>query len=167
MNVDQPLSLCKSLFLSGLLALLSLMAWDAQAIDVPSRNPALEERGIRLAREALAQKDWGRAVSVLQTHVKVFSEDADAYSLLGYAQRQLGRFDLSLSAYERALAIDPRHLGAHAYLGILMLTVGQRERAVNLLKNLSQLCQTPCEAMQQLQAALDSGESGPPKGHQY
>lgn len=153
--------------MSGLLALLSLMAWDAQAVDVPSRNPALEERGMRMAREALAQRDWERAVSVLQTHVNVFPEDADAYSLLGFAQRQLGRFDLSLSAYERALAIDPRHLGAHAYLGILMLTQGQRERAISLLQSLSQLCQTPCEALQQLQEALDSGESGSPNGYRY
>ena len=167
MNLHPCFSVCRALLLASLTALLALLSLGAGAVDVPNRNPAVEERAVRQAREAIAQKDWRGAAELLQAHVKVFPEDADAYSLLGYTQRQLDRFDLSLSAYERALAIDPKHLGAHAYMGMLMLTLGQRERAVQLLKNLEQLCQTPCEPWQQLQRAIDSAGSAQPGGYRY
>ena len=128
-----------------LTGLLTLLGSVAGAVDVPNRNPAVEEQAMRNAREAIAQKNWARAAQLLEAHVKAYPEDADAHNLIGYTQRHLGRFDLSLSAYERALAIDPKHIGAHEYMGMLMLTLGQRDRAVQLLRNLEQICQTPCE----------------------
>ncbi len=167
MNAHSCFSVGRALLLTGLLALLALLGSGVGAVDVPNRNPAVEERAVRQAREAIAQKDWGRAAELLQAHVKVFPEDADAYSLLGYTQRQLGRFDLSLSAYERALAIDPQHPGAHAYMGMLMLTLGQRERAIQLLNKLEQICQPPCEPWQQLQRAIDSAGQAPSGGYRY
>jgi len=47
----------------------------------------------------------------------------------------------------------------------LMLTLGQRERAVQLLSNLEQLCQTPCEARVLLQHAIESVGSSLPGGY--
>lgn len=147
--------------LAGMLALLGS---GVGAVDVPNRNPAVEERAMRLAREAIAQKDWERAAELLQAHLKAYPEDADGHNLLGYTQRHRGRLDLSLSAYERALAIDPKHLGAHEYMGMLMLTLGQRERAERLLRSLEQLCPTPCAPRQELQRAIESSTGTDPKG---
>lgn len=152
------------LLLTGLLALLGSVAG---AVDVPNRNPAVEEQAMRQAREAIAQKNWARAAQLLEAHVKAYPEDADAHNLMGYTQRHLGRFDLSLSAYERALAIDPNHLGAHEYMGMLMLTLGQRDRAVQLLRKLEQLCQMPCEPRLQLERAIESAGSGQSGGGRY
>ncbi len=164
MNLHQHFALCRALLLTGLLALLGPVAG---AVDVPNRNPAVEERAMRQARDAIAQKNWARAAQLLEAHVKTHPEDADAHNLMGYTQRHLGRFDLSLAAYERALSIDPQHLGAHEYMGMLMLTLGHRERAVQLLRRLEQLCQTPCEPQQQLQRAIESSGSGQPGGGRY
>lgn len=158
------LMVSRSLFLTILLA---LWVSGASAVDVPNRNPAVEERTLRQAREAVALKDWTLAARLLLTHTQTHPEDADAYNLLGYTQRHLGRFDLSLSAYERALTIDPGHLGAHEYMGMLMLTLGQRERAMQLLRNLEQLCQTPCEPRLKLQRAIDSADSAAPGHYRY
>ncbi len=167
MNLHPCFSVGRALLLASLMALLALLGSGVGAVDVPNRNPAVEERAVRQAREAIAQKDWVRAAELLQSHVKAFPEDADAYSLLGFTQRQLDRFELSLSAYERALAIDPQHQGAHAYMGMLMLTLGQRERAIQMLKKLEQICQQPCEPWQQLQRAIDSAGSAQPGGYRY
>lgn len=164
MNLLRCLNICRTLLLTGLLALLGTIAG---AVDVPNRNPAVEERAMRQARDAIAQKNWARAAQLLEDHVKAYPEDADAHNLMGYTQRHLGRFDLSLAAYERALAFDPQHLGAHEYMGMLMLTLGQRDRALQLLSNLEQLCQTPCEARLQLQRAIESYGSGHHEGARY
>jgi tetratricopeptide (TPR) repeat protein len=164
MNFHQHLYVLRVLVLTSLLALLGSVAG---AVDVPNRNPAVEEQAMRHAREAIAQKNWARAAQLLEAHVKAYPEDADAHNLMGYTQRHLGQFDLSLSAYQRALAIDPKHLGAHEYMGMLMLTLGQRDRAVQLLRNLEQLCQTPCEPQLKLQRAIESSGSGQHGGARY
>jgi len=164
MNFHQRMYVFRVLVLSGLLA---LMGSVAGAVDVPNRNPAVEEQAMRHAREATAQKNWTRAAQLLEAHLKAYPEDADAHNLMGYTQRHLGQFDLSLSAYQRALAIDPKHLGAHEYMGRLMLTLGQRDRAVQLLRNLEQLCPTPCEPQLQLQRAIESSGSGQHGGARY
>lgn len=153
MKLRKHFALSRALLLMGLLVLLGP---TAGAVDVPNRNPAIEERAMRQAREAIGQKDWSRAAQLLEDHVKAHPEDADAHNLMGYTQRHLGRLDLSLAAYKRALTIDPNHLGAHEYMGMLMLTLGQREHARQLLKNLEQLCQTPCEPLERLQQAIES-----------
>ena len=164
MNFHQRMCVFRVFVLTGLLTLLGSVAG---AVDVPNRNLAVEEQAMRNAREAIAQKNWARAAQLLEAHVKAYPEDADAHNLIGYTQRHLGQFDLSLSAYERALAIDPKHIGAHEYMGMLMLTLGQRDRAVQLLRNLEQLCQTPCEPRLKLQRAIESSGSGQHGGARY
>ena len=99
------------------------------AVDVPNRNPPAEERALREARAAIARADWSEADSHLTLHVQVQPDSADAYNLMGYALRHLRRYAESEVAYQRALALDPDHLGAREYHGELMLILGKRERA--------------------------------------
>ena len=136
----------------------------AAAVDVPNRNPPAEERAVRQAREAIAEQAWPRAIELLQTHVRAYPDDADAHNLLGYSLRQLDRYELSQAAYERALAIDPGHLGAHEYLGELMLLLGRRDRALHHLQVLERLCGTGCEEYQELRRAVEAAPAAAPRG---
>jgi tetratricopeptide (TPR) repeat protein len=142
-----------------LFALAVALGATAHAVDVPNRNPAVEERALRQARASIAQKAWERALVQLQSHIRVYPDDADAHNLHGLTLRQLGRYDLSLAAYERALQLDPEHLGAHEYMGELMLTLGRRDRALHHLTTLERLCQAQCEAYLQLKKSYESPDS--------
>jgi tetratricopeptide (TPR) repeat protein len=154
-------------WLPALLAMLMAAALltPAAAVDVPNRNPPAEERAVRQAREAIGEQAWPRAVELLQTHIRAYPDDADAHNLLGYSLRQLGRFEPAQAAYERALAINPEHLGAHEYLGQLMITLGRRDRALHHLSTIERLCQASCEGYQQLKRSLDSAAPASPRGY--
>ena len=44
-------------------------------------------------------------------------KNADAYNWLAYAVRKNGDPAASIPIYEKALALDPKHRGAHEYIG--------------------------------------------------
>jgi tetratricopeptide (TPR) repeat protein len=142
---------------TGLLA----VCFPGWAVDVPNRNPPIEERAVREARAALAASQWSLAAELLQTHVKNYPQDADAHNLLGYSLRKLGQHGPSQTAYERALSLDPAHRGAHEYMGELMLTIGRRDRALFHLGELERLCAGQCEEYQQLRRAIEARPATP------
>lgn len=139
---------------------LSAPVW---AVDVPNRNPPIEERAMREARAALSASRWALAAELLQAHVKSYPQDPDAHNLLGYSLRKLGEHSSSQAAYERALSLDPTHRGAHEYMGELMLTIGRRDRALFHLGELERLCSAQCEEYEQLRRALEAQPAGPAK----
>jgi Flp pilus assembly protein TadD len=61
-------------------------------------------------------KDWNEAVARLQ-RPRRNPEHADLQNFLGYSYRNLKQFDLAFTHYKRALELDPRHRGAHEYIG--------------------------------------------------
>ena len=60
-------------------------------------------------------------------------DNADAWNLTGFASRKLGDYTRSEAAYDRALAINPKHKGALEYKGELYLTLGNLEGAEQML----------------------------------
>src|SRR5262249_271967 len=62
-------------------------------------------------------KRYQEAMPYLQQAVAKNPRNADAYNLMGYATRKSGNANGSLQYYNQALAIDPKHLGAHEYIG--------------------------------------------------
>lgn len=145
-----------------MLVLLGLLAGAASipAADVPNRNAPVEERALREARTAIAASQWTQAVALLQAHVQVYADEADAHNLLGYSLRQVGQHAASQAAYERALQLDPSHRGAHEYMGELMITLGRRDRALFHLGELERLCASSCQEYQQLKRAVDGDYAG-------
>jgi cytochrome c-type biogenesis protein CcmH/NrfG len=133
------------------------------AVDVPNRNPPIEERAMREARAAIAAAQWTRAVDLLQSHVRGPADDADAHNLLGYSLRQSGQHAAAQMAYERALQLDPSHRGAHEYMGELMLILSRRDRALFHLGELERLCGVTCSEYQQLKRAVEGQNAVPPK----
>ena len=106
-----------------------------QAADTPGSNPAVRapsaaER-LASARKAIDAKDWSAALRELTAAEREEPRNADVQNLLGYSYRKRANPDLpkAISHYQAALRLDPRHKGAHEYLGdglgqVLVLLAG-------------------------------------------
>ena len=102
------------------------------------------------------------ALRRFQAVLKRFPEAAGLHNELGYTYRKLGTLDQAFVHYKRALAIDPRHRGAHEYIGEAYLMTGDVSSAEKHLAALRSICTLPCEEMRDLQAAIDAHRRGTP-----
>lgn len=118
---------------------------------------------MRESRDAVKNQKWERAIALLQPYLGAHPQDADGHNLLAFSLRKLGRYGASEKAYDRALAIDPSHLGAHEYRGELMLILGRREQALLHLQALERLCGLQCEEYQELLRAMEAKAAERPK----
>ena len=73
---------------------------------------------------------------------------------LGYTHRMLGDYPGSLDFYQKALAIDPDHKGAHEYLGELYLMMHDSGSANTQLAELTRLCPDGCDEKDALTKAM-------------
>lgn len=135
----------------------SLSCAPVIAVDVPARNPPAEDRAMVESRAAVKDRAWERAVGLLTLYLRAYPDDADGHNLLGYSLRHLGRYAESQTAYDKALSLDPGHLGALEYRGELMLILGRRDQAVEHLQTLERLCGVQCEEYLELRQAIDRG----------
>lgn len=85
---------------------------------------------------------------------KAFPNDANINNLLGYTSRKLGQYSPSASYYKKALAINPRHLGALEYQGELFVILKKYKDARKNLKKLGQLCGLDCAEYKDLKLAI-------------
>lgn len=94
--------------------------------------------------------DYAGAVASLGAALAKDPKNADTLNYLGYSTRKLGQFDKAKGYYDRALAIDPDHRGAHEYLGELFLQTGNLAGAEAHLKKLDSLCLFGCSEYTEL-----------------
>jgi predicted Zn-dependent protease len=92
--------------------------------------------------------------------VKEFPDNPDALSLMGFGLRKTGRRAEALDYYGKALAKDPRHLGANEYIGELYVELGQLEKARERLVILEAACGAACEQAQDLAQAIAAAKPG-------
>lgn len=130
-------------------------AATASSADIPGIRRA--DDGLERARSLIASKDWNAALPVLQAVVRSHPRDADGHNLLGYTLRNLKRYDESLASYKEALRLDPNHRGAHEYIGVAYVQLGQLEQARQHLAQLERICGLQCEEYLDLKAALAKG----------
>lgn len=105
-------------------------------------------------RRARQAGDWTLALRHFQAALQRFPEAADLHNELGHTHRQLHQMAPAFDHYRRALAIDPRHLGAHEYIGEAYLAVGDLGGAERHRDALRSICLLPCEALQDLERAI-------------
>jgi tetratricopeptide (TPR) repeat protein len=141
-----------------LLAVISLSVLPGAALasggaseTSPSRR---EEPAMAAARKAVDAKAWPEAVRLLNAALEKIGPSADAYNLLGYSERQQGHLDAAFGHYEAALRLDPRHRGAHEYVGEAYLMVGNLAKAEEHLKALDKLCTFSCEEYRDLKKSI-------------
>lgn len=111
---------------------------------------------LRPARMQIAEKNWLGAVATLNAYTRAHPKSADGYNLLGYSYRQLQRYNESLDAYQRALTLDPKHRGAHEYIGEAYLALGRLDKAKEHLDALDKLCLLPCEEYRDLKRSYEA-----------
>ena len=140
-----------------MLAAIALAAWAPAASADPSEtNPDLATRDEDYAagRKALLAHDWPAAVARLSKAEVRNPDSADLHNDLGFAYRNLKQYDKAFSHYERALAIEPRHRGAHEYIGEAYLMVGDVKNAEKHLAALREICLLGCEELKDLEEAF-------------
>lgn len=93
---------------------------------------------------------YDMAVDKIETMLKDDPDNADLYNYLAYSQRNLGDYDSARQNYERALMINPEHVGALEYQGELFLKTGKPELAQENLARLEQICGTDCAEYKEL-----------------
>jgi tetratricopeptide (TPR) repeat protein len=101
-------------------------------------------------KRALAANNWYGAIAALTPVALRDARNADIQNYLGYAYRRLGRLGSALKHYQQALALNPRHRGAHEHLGEAYLVLGDFARAEEHLAALERICLIPCEEYDEL-----------------
>lgn len=96
------------------------------------------------AKQVIKKEDYDGAIKELTRLNDAASGDADVLNLLGYSYRKLEKFDEALDYYQQALKADPKHKGAHEYLGELYLQTNQLEKAEEQLTILDEICTFAC-----------------------
>lgn len=131
-----------------------VLASAALAADIqstPVQNAQIDDFAV--GKKAIDAKNWTQAVNSFSKVVAQNPKNADAYNYLGYANRWLGKYDEAFAAYDKALALDPRHKGALEYSGIAYLKTNQKPRAEAQLARLQAICAT-CEETRDLAKAV-------------
>lgn len=105
-------------------------------------------------KKAIERKDWKAAVESLSKAEKDLADNADLHNYLGYAYRHLGDLDQSFAHYREALRINPKHRGAHEYIGQAYLKANQPEKAAEHLAELEKICGKSCEEYRDLARAM-------------
>jgi len=115
-----------------------------------------------LAQKAIEAKDFGKAAVLLQGVVARDSKNAEAHNLLGFAERNRGNLDGAFRHYEKALALDPKHRGAHEYIGEAYLMIGNLPLAEEHLAKLDKICFFGCDEYDDLKKAITDYKASHP-----
>ncbi len=106
-----------------------------------TRDPVIEK-----ATAATKRQDWASAADVLKGGLATDPNNASYHNLYAYSLRKSANPDMNLvfKHYNEALRIDPKHRGAHEYIGEAYLMVGNLPKAKEHLSALDNLCFFPC-----------------------
>jgi Flp pilus assembly protein TadD len=144
------------------IAAVLLAAWMLGGANLPAHADATEtdpdlahtDKDYAAGKKAIDAKHWEEAIARLQKAEVRHPDHADLQNYLGYAYRNQKQFDAAFKHYERALELEPRHRGAHEYIGELYLMVGDVPNAEKHLKALRAICLLPCEELSDLEGAF-------------
>lgn len=153
-------------------ALPLLLLMFAAAISPPLRAVDTEEEPGAAAldpdyaagKRAIEARNWNAAVKSFTSAELRSPDNADLQNYLGYSYRKLGQLDLSFKHYQRALALNPRHRGAHEYIGEAYLMAGDLASAQKHLEALRGICLLPCEELGDLDKAIAEYRARPRTG---
>jgi tetratricopeptide (TPR) repeat protein len=133
------------------LLLVPAAALAADSGPTPAGDPVLER-----VSAATERKDWPAAQATLKEAVAKDPGNADYHNLYAYSIRKGASPDMNLvfKHYNEALRIDPKHRGAHEYIGEAYLTVNNLAKAKEHLGRLDKLCFLPCSEHSDLKKAI-------------
>ncbi len=131
-----------------------------RAADIP--EPSAPDKPVdpdyTAAVRAIKANQFPAAIRLLEGVVARDDENADAYNMLAYAVRKNGDPGRSIPIYQKALALEPRHRGAHEYIGEAYLALDNVAKAREHLTRLDSLCFLPCSEYLDLEKAVEAYE---------
>jgi Flp pilus assembly protein TadD len=142
------------------LALLTATAAWGMGTSTESDTKAPRDAALAQAQAAIARQDWAGAQAVLRDALAKNPQSADYHNLYAYAIRKGPNpaMDLVFRHYNEALRLDPKHRGAHEYLGEAYLMAGNLAKAKEHLAVLDRLCSLGCDEYTALKNAVAAFE---------
>lgn len=126
------------------------------AAPAAANDPVMER-----VSAATAKNDWPAAQALLRDAVAKEPGNADYHNMYAYSLRKGANPDMNLvfKHYTEALRIDPKHRGAHEYIGEAYLMVNNLPKAREHLSALDKLCFFPCSEHTDLKKAIAEFEA--------
>ena len=149
----------------ALAAACAVLAPAAALADPTSEEPAegALEPDYAAGLKAIEEKNWTDAIRLLSSAALRDTRNADIQNQLAYAYRNSGDLALAFRHYNHALALNPRHRGAHEYLGEAYLMIDNLAKAEVHLAALKKICLIPCEEVGHLETKIAEYRARPGK----
>jgi hypothetical protein len=150
----------KALIFASIIALTgstaSAAGGDADGSSTAPKDPVIENAGY-----AIHKKDWPAAQTILKEGLQKSPDNASYHNLYAYSVRKDANPDMNLvfKHYNEALRLNPKHRGAHEYIGEAYLMVGNLGKAKEHLGVLDKLCFFPCQEYTDLKKAVSQYEA--------
>ncbi|MFG1364207.1 tetratricopeptide repeat protein [Xanthobacter versatilis] len=145
-------------FRGAAFATMLLAALPAAAMDTA---PSTDLPDLSQSRAAIYAGDYERALALLMP-LTATVRHADLYNLIGFANRNLKRYDEAARWYKEALFYDPAHRPALEYQGELFIAIGDFRKAEKNLELIRLLCYPKgCEEADKLRDALRAAGRNP------
>lgn len=140
---------------------LSASAAAFAAGDVSDYGNSSADPVLAATQAAFAKNDWAAAQNGLQQALAASPQNADYHNLYAYSIRKGPSPDMALvfKHYGEALRLNPKHRGAHEYVGEAYLMVNDATKARQHLAALDKLCFLPCEEYSDLKKAIAAYEA--------
>lgn len=151
MNIDISIDL-KNIIFAVMVAGTASLALANPGMTTPTVNN--QNADFVAGKQAIERKEWKAAIEALSKAEKSMPGNADLHNFLGYAYRHRDDLDNSFKHYKEALRLDPKHRGAHEYIGETYLKAQQPQKAVEHLAELEKICGRGCEEYKDLAAAI-------------
>ncbi len=150
------------------ISVITVLSWSCltqaaggdSSAEAVSADPVIES-----AQAAIARKDWNAAQATLKKALEGNTKNADYHNLYAYSVRKSANpnMDQVFRHYGEALRLDPKHRGAHEYIGEAYLMVNNLPKAREHLAALDKLCLLGCEEYRDLKKAITAYEVSHPR----
>ena len=149
--------------LKSALAIIALLVSNSAAFAADTAGSSSTRADPMMDRYTAAseRQDWKSAAAAMQDALASDPRNPDYHSLYAYSLRKSGSADMDLvfKHYNEALRLDPKHKGAHEYLGEAYLMVGNVAKAKEHLGALDKLCFFGCSEYSDLKRAISEHEA--------
>ena len=105
--------------------------------------------------DEVSNGNYQLAIKYLLKAAKTSPDNPDVYNLLGFSHRKLDNLEESFMYYNRALKLNPRHLGANEYIEELYLRTNNLKKAEEHLKILDDICFFGCDEYDDLKESIE------------
>ena len=150
--MSPPAGFARATLLGAAVAIVATLA-TADPYDADP-DLAAADADYAAGRRAGERADWAEAVRLYKRAEIRHPDHADLQNVLGFSYRNLKQYELAFRHYRRALELEPRHRGAHEYLGEAYLLTGDPAGAERHLAALREICLLPCDELSDLERAI-------------